>query len=104
MLKIVQTSTLLGVQLDSELRMTNHISRTVSTCFYQLRRLKSRRKSLPLESAKTLVSSFVTSRLDYCNGVLAGITQKQTASMQSILNAAARLLCVGAPREITFHL
>jgi len=90
---------LLGVQMDSELTMTSHISRTVSTCFYQLRRLKGIRKSLPMESAKTLVSSFVTSRLDYCNGVLAGITQKQTARMQSILNAAARLLYGGTKRD-----
>ena len=95
----VNLAQLLGVHLDSELRMTNHISRTVSTCFYQLRRLKGIRKSLPLESAKTLVSSFVTSRLDYCNGVLAGSTQKQTASMQSILNAAPRLLCGGTKRD-----
>jgi len=30
-----------------------------------------------MESAKTLVSAFVTSRLDYCNGVLPGLSQKQ---------------------------
>jgi len=90
---------LLGVQLDSELTMVPHVSRTVSTCFYQLRRLKGARKSLPMESAKTLVSAFITSRLDYCNGVMAGITQKQTARMQSVLNAAARLLYGGARRD-----
>jgi len=90
---------LLGAHLDSELTMSAHVSRTVSTCFYQLRRLKSVRKSVPMESAKTLVSSFVTSRLDYCNGVLAGITQKQTARMQAVLNAAARLLGGGAKRD-----
>ena len=90
---------LLGVQLDSELTMTPHVSRTVSTCFYQLRRLKGVRKALPMESARTLVSAFVTSRLDYCNGVMAGITQKQTARMQSVLNAAARLLYGGTKRD-----
>ena len=90
---------LLGVHLDSELTMTPHVSRTVSTCFYQLRRLKGVHKSLPLESAKTLVSAFVTSRLDYCNGVMAGITQKLTVRMQSVLNAAARLLYGGTKRD-----
>src|SRR2546425_3283541 len=79
--------------------MTPHVSRTVSTCFYQLRRLKGVRKALPMESARTLVSAFVTSRLDYCNGVMAGITQKQTARMQSVLNAAARLLYGGTKRD-----
>jgi len=90
---------LLGVQLDSELSMTTHVSRTVSSCFYQLRRLKSARRSLPLASAKTLVSSFVTSRLDYCNGVLAGITLRQIDRLQSVLNAAARLLHGGTKRD-----
>jgi len=36
----VTTVKLLGVHMDSELTMTPHVSRTVSTCFYQLRRLK----------------------------------------------------------------
>ena len=90
---------LLGVHIDSELTMTTHVSRTVSSCFYQLRRLKAARRSLPLESAKTMVSSFVTSRLDYCNGVLAGIAQRQIDRMQSVLNAAARLLYGGTKRD-----
>ena len=52
-----------------------------------------------MESAKTLVSAFVTSRIDYCNGVMAGITEKQTARLQSVLNAAARLLYGGSKRD-----
>ena len=31
---------LLGVTLDSDLSMSSHISKTISSCFYQLRRLK----------------------------------------------------------------
>ena len=89
----------LGVQLDSELTLTSHVSLTVSSCFYQLRRLKAARRSLPLASAKTLVSSFVTSRLDYCNGVLAGITQRQIDRLQLVLNIAARLLLGGTKRD-----
>jgi len=57
----------LGVQMDSGLTMTTHVNRTMSACFYQLRRLKVARRSLPLESAKSMVNAFVTSRLDYCN-------------------------------------
>ena len=46
-----------------------------------------------------MVSSFVTSRLDYCNGVLAGVTQRQIDRLQSVLNAAARLLHGGTKRD-----
>jgi hypothetical protein len=90
---------LLGLTIDCDLSMSSHVSRTVSTCFNQLRRLKSIRRSLPIDAAKTLVNSFVVSRLDYCNGVFAGVTQRQCNRMQSILNASARLLYGGTRRE-----
>ena len=91
---------LLGAFFDSALSMTRHVSSTVSKCFYQLRRLKAVRRSLPLDAAKTVISSFVTSRVYYCNGLLVGITQRQVDRLQSILNASARVL-YGGPRGIT---
>jgi hypothetical protein len=90
---------LLGVHIDSDLSMTRHVSSTVSSCFFQLRRLKAVRRSLPLEAAKTVISSFVTSRVDYCNGLLAGVTQRQADRMQSLLNASARILFGGTKRD-----
>jgi hypothetical protein len=87
---------ILGLSIDCDLTLTTHINRTVSSCFYQLRRLKSIRRSLPLAAAKTLVNAFVVSRIDYCNGVLAGITQRQCDRMQSILNASAKLIFGGS--------
>ena len=39
-----------------------------------------------------MVHAFVVTRLDYCNGVLSGITKAQLTKLQSILNAAARLV------------
>jgi len=34
---------------------------------YQLRQLRSIRRSLPLDAQRALVSAFISSRLDYCN-------------------------------------
>src|SRR5271163_3797952 len=79
--------------------MSLHVSRTVSTCFYQLRRLKSVRRSLPIQAAKTIINSFIISRVDYCNGILFGVTKKQTLRVQSILNASARVLYGGSMRD-----
>ena len=42
--------------------------------------------------SKTLIHAFVTSHVDYCNALLAGIPQYQVQRIQRILNAAARLI------------
>ena len=39
-----------------------------------------------------MVHSFVTSRLNYCNGLLAAAPAKQTDELQRVLNASARVL------------
>jgi len=57
-----QTSVhLLRVTLYSDLSMSTHVSCVVSRCFYQLRRLKSIRRSLPIGATKALVSALVLS-------------------------------------------
>ena len=88
---------LLGVEIDSDLSMASHVSRTVSTCFFQLRQIKSIRRNLPIEAAKTLVNAFVVSRLDYCNSTFAGLPGYQFCRLQSVMNAAVRLI-FGTPR------
>jgi len=44
---------------------------------------------LTAESAATLVRAFVTSRVDYCNVVLAGAPKVITNKLQCVVNAAA---------------
>ena len=50
------------------------------------------RRSLDAESAATLVHAFVTSRVDYCNGILAGASKSTTNKLQLVKNAAARVV------------
>ena len=83
----------LGVVVDQKLSFQSHVNKTVSSCFYQLRRLKSSVKALPFETAKTLVNSFVISRIDYCNSILAGAPQYLLNRLQRVMNEAARMLC-----------
>jgi len=79
----------LGVVLDSELSFGPHISQLVSRCFLQLRWIKSCVRALPMDVAKAVVNSFVISRVDYCNSLLAGVPQFQLDRLQSVLNTAA---------------
>ena len=43
-------------------------------------------------SVATLVHAFVTSRVDYCNCLLAGATKASLDKLQRIMNAAARVV------------
>jgi len=72
-------------------------------CFFQLRQLRRVRRSLA-----TLVHAFVTSRIDYCNGLLDGALKVVTDNLQRVMNAAARIVycCLDgqAPRYLADHL
>jgi len=50
------------------------------------------RSSLTLEAAKTLVHAFISSRLDYCNSLLYGVSDSLLAKLQTVQNAAAHVI------------
>jgi hypothetical protein len=82
----------LGILLDADVSMKSHVMRTVSTCFFVLRQLRSIRRSVPRPVLQSLVVSLVLSRLDYGNATLVGISQYLLQRLQSVMNAAARLI------------
>jgi len=82
----------LGVILNPELSLSPHINHLVSRCFHQLRCIKSSVRALQTEAAKTVVNSFVVSRVDYCNSLLAGVLQYQLDRLQAVMNTAARVV------------
>ena len=82
----------LGVLLDSELTIQQHISKIVGVCFYHLQRLKKVRRILGSSVTCRVVTVFVTSRLDYCNALLVGLSQSTIAPLQRVQNAVVRLV------------
>ena len=82
----------LGVILDADLTMVQHIRGVTGHCFYQLRQMLAIRKSLTVETVKLLVHSFVHSRLDFCNSVLKGVIAVHLQKLQTIQNGAARIV------------
>ena len=82
----------LGAFLDSDMSMGAHVSHVTRACFSTLRHIKSVASSLSPKSLNTLVTSLVFSKLDYCNSVLAGLPKFLIRRLQSVMNAAARLV------------
>ena len=70
-----------GVILDSTLSFQSHIKSITKSAFYQHKPV-----------AETLIHAFITSCLDYCNGVLSGLPSKTLDRLQYVQNSAARVL------------
>jgi len=68
------------------------VTRTVASCFATLRQLRTVRRSVSDPVFQTLVVSLVLSRLDYGNATLAGLPAYQHRRLQSVMNAAAKLI------------
>ena len=82
----------LGVLIDDQLKMSDQISSLCRSCFFQLRQIRSIKRSLTTDSRISLVNAFVSSRLDYCNSLFYGINKGLLTKLQHIQNAAARLI------------
>ena len=67
----------LGVHMDQHLTMTHHVTAVCAACNYHLYRLSSIRHYLTTEATKSAVNALVTSRLDYCNSLLANFPASQ---------------------------
>ena len=84
----------LGIYIDADLSMRAHVNRTVSRCFAALRQLRQIRRAVPTATFQILVVALVHSLLDYSrpNAILVGIPTYLVRRLQSVLNAAARLI------------
>ena len=64
-----------------------------------MRRLRSIRRRIDQHTANQLACSFILSRLDYCNAVLADLPSSTLAPLQRVLNSAARFVLNLRPNE-----
>ena len=60
--------------------------------YFQVRKISSIRKYINHNVAKTLVTTLILLRIDYCNSLLAGLTKQQLQRLQNLQNNAARLI------------
>jgi len=81
-----------GVIIDSQLILSAHVAAVCRAGYYQLRKLCPVVRSITAEAARTVAAVFISNRLDYCNALLHGLPNTLLRKLQSVQNAAARLI------------
>ena len=82
----------LGVNLDKSLSLTPHKNKTCKKAINAIWFISRIRKYLSKENFKLLVNALVISLLDYCNGILYGLTKQELDKLQRTQNTAAHLI------------
>ena len=90
--------------INRYMTMDNHVSTSVGlfkTDNYHLRNLSSIRKFIESGACHTAVRALITSRLDYCNSLLNGVSAKTFNRLQLLQTKAARLIYMKPKRTHT---
>ncbi len=82
----------LGVILETHLSFSSHVKAVTKSVYYHLKNVARIKSFVSSQDFENLVHAFITSRVDYCNGLLTGLPKKTIRQLQLIQNAAARIL------------
>jgi len=91
-INVSETARNLGVIIDSQLTLSAQMAAVCRSGYYQLRQLRPVVRSMSSDAVETLVQAFISCHLDYCNSMFYGITDSLMNRLQSVQNAAARLV------------
>ena len=80
----------LGIQFDSNLSLSDHISSVTKSCLFHVRDLRRLRPILDQTTARNIATALIHSKLDYCNSLFLNLPAKQLDRLQLVLNSAAR--------------
>ncbi len=87
-----KSCTLTTVILETDLSFSSHVKAVTKSAYYHLKNIARIRCFVSSHDLEKLVHAFITSRVDYCNGLLTGLPKKTIRQLQLIQNAAARIL------------
>ena len=82
----------IGAIFDETVSMLLQVNSICKSAFFHRRNISRIRKYLSRTATERLIHAFVTSKLDYYNSLLHGLPKYCIQKLQSVLNAAARLL------------
>ena len=86
----------LGVLIDSNMTLSNHVNNVAGICFYQLRQLRTYVSSdgpwRQMLHTRWFGPWSIHTRIDYCNGLLAAGPKYLHEKLQAVLRAVARFV------------
>jgi hypothetical protein len=82
----------LGVIIDSRLSFDSQVNAIARACNYHIWALRHIRRFGTVDVAKMLACSIFGARLDYCNSLLNGTSNKNIAILQGLQNSLARVV------------
>lgn len=78
---------------------SSHVKAVAKSAFYHVKNINKIRDFLIKPDLEKVIHAFISSRIDYCNGLLTGIPGKAIKQFQLIQNTAARALTRSKRRE-----
>ena len=88
----VQSLKIIGVMLNSQHSFNNHVTDVCRAVNFHLRGLSHIRRYLDVSTANMLDTSIVSSRIDYCNSLLFGLSDYNVQRLQRVQNLAAKIV------------
>jgi len=80
------------VSLASGAKYSYNVANVAQSCSYHTRALRHIKPVLSLDCAKDIATSIVGTRLDYCNSLLLGTSQRNFDRLQRLQNNLARVV------------
>ncbi|KAF7648463.1 hypothetical protein LDENG_00156570, partial [Lucifuga dentata] len=90
-LKIKEQVKNLGVLIDSDLSFNSHVKTITESAFYHFKNT-AKRDLMTKQDLEKLVYAFISSKIDYCNGLMTGLPKKTIRYLLLIQNSAVRVL------------
>ena len=82
----------LGTIVDHHLDLGKHVNNICKSASFAINNIGRIRKYLSQSDCERIIHAFTTSKLDYCNAILYGLSQAQLDKLQRIQNTAARIV------------
>ena len=82
----------LGIIFHEHLQLKDQVSKIISAGWFGIYKIGKLRKYLDQSSSEKLVHALITSHLDCCNSLLAGIPDTELSRLQRLQNASARII------------